>query len=55
MEFRILNKDLLDVDILDTYESMIWTDRYSRFETSNSTYLQTVKPRTVERRLLYLA
>ena len=31
MEFRILNKDLLDVDILDTYESMIWTDRYSRF------------------------
>lgn len=30
MEFRILNKDLIDIDILDTYESMIWTDRYSR-------------------------
>lgn len=31
MELRILNREFIDVDVLDTFDSMIWTDRYSQY------------------------
>lgn len=31
MELTVLNKELSKVQILDTFDSLIWTDRYSRY------------------------
>jgi len=31
MEFRILDENFIDVDVVDVFSSFIWTDRYSAF------------------------